>query len=119
MKRLALLSTVVAITVVTLFASTAQSYSPKAQNPGFGIGVMYDRFELESEGILYVANAEGDFVEVFTATGELVWFGVVPAANFEFPCPNSGEGVDGELLRVFTSSGAQFCIDRDEDWIWD
>jgi len=119
MKRFALLCTVVAIAALTLFASTAQSYSPKAQNPEFAVGVMYDRFELEPEGILSVANAEGDFVEVFTATGELVWCGVVPAGYFEFPCPNNGEGVEGELLRVFTGSGAQFCIDRDSDWIWD
>ena len=120
MKRFALLSTVVAIAALTLFAtSAAQSANSHAKGPEFAIGVMYDRFDSEPEGILRVANAEGLFLEVFATTGELVWCGVVPEGYFEMGCPNHGENAEGELLQVFACNGAQFCIDRDSDWIWD
>lgn len=120
MKRFALLSTVVAIAALTLFAtSAAQSGDSKFKKHEFSVGVMYDRFDCEPAGIFRIANAEGMFIEVCAATGELVWCGIVPEGYFEFGCPNHGEGVDGEVLRVRTASGAVFCIDRDDDWIWD
>ena len=117
MKRLALLSSVIAVAVLALFATTA------AQSGGCGsdpeTGLMYDMWGYQPEGVLCVANAGGEFIEVQAVNGELVWAGLVPADYFEVGCPNRGIGAEGEILHVWTSSGQHFCIDRDEDWIWE
>ena len=118
MKRLAVLSTVVALAALALFAtSSAQSTEVIPGEPAWG--VMYDDWDGQHHGLMSVANGEGNFIEVFAADGELVWCGVVPANYFEFDCANRGIGRDGELLWVRAHSGTTFCIDRDEDWIWD
>ena len=117
MKRFALLSTVVAIAALTLFASSPAQSAPGGGGPG--VGVMYDMFEGQPDGVLMIAEADGMFIEVFAFTGEPVWCGVVPGNFFAFDCPNRGVGPQGEILTVYTSGGAQFCIDRDEDWIWE
>jgi hypothetical protein len=118
MKRLALLSTVVAIAALTLFATSAAQSDPGGGGPG-SVGVMYDMFEGQPDGVLSVVNAGGMFIEVFAITGEPVWAGVVPGNFFTFGCPNRGAAPQGEILTVYTSGGAHFCIDRDEDWYWD
>lgn len=119
MKRLALLSTVLTVAALLAFATTAAQGDKLLKGGPPPTGVMYDMWECQPDGMLHVANAEGQFVEVFAATGEMVWCGHIPADYFVFPCPYMGEGPEGDVLHVWTGSGAYFCIDRDEDWIWE
>ena len=119
MKRTALLSTLVAIAAVALFASSS-AQGVELKGGGDLTGVMYEMWDpMAPEGILRVANTEGDFIEVFAADGAMVWAGHVPENYFELPCPNHGVGPEGSILSVLTSTGAKLAIDRDEDWIWE
>jgi len=117
MKRFALITTVIAVAALVLFATSAAQSKDGATKPESG--VMYDMWDYQPDGILRVANAGGQFLEVFAANGELVWCGEVPADYFEVGCANRGIGHEGEVLRVVTGGGQHFCIDREEDWIWE
>jgi len=117
MKRVALLSSLIALAILGLsMSSTAWSGGSK---PMPATGAMYDMWELEPDGIFRIQGAAGEFIEVHGVNGEMVFAGHIPEDYFEFLCPNTGIGPEGEVLHVFTSTGAYLCIDRDDDWIWE
>ena len=117
MKRFALLGSVIAVAAFALFATSSAVSCDKKSEPT--TGVMYEMWDCLPDGIFRIVNAGGQFVEVHAVNGEMVWAGHVPEDYFEFPCPNFGVGAEGDVLHAYTSGGAYFCIDRDDDWIWE